>query len=46
MGYNMVYEFAGKQYTVQLPKDPGPTIKLQITPISAAPVTTAAPAMA
>jgi uncharacterized protein YcfJ len=46
MGYNVVYEFAGKQYTVQLPKDPGPTIKLQITPISAAPVTTAAPAMA
>jgi uncharacterized protein YcfJ len=38
MGYNVVYEFAGKQYTVQLPKDPGPTIKLQITPISAAPL--------
>ena len=40
MGYNVVYEFAGKQYTVQLPKDPGPTIKLQITPISAAPTET------
>ena len=40
MGYNVVYEFAGKQYTVQLPKDPGPTIKLQITPISAAPAET------
>lgn len=40
MGYNVVYEFAGKQYTVQLPKDPGPTIKLQITPISAAPMET------
>jgi uncharacterized protein YcfJ len=38
MGYNVVYEFAGKQYNVQLPKDPGPTIKLQITPISAAPL--------
>ena len=38
MGYNVVYEFAGKQYTVQLPKDPGPTIKLQVTPISAAPL--------
>jgi uncharacterized protein YcfJ len=25
--------FAGKQYNVQLPKDPGPTIKLQITPV-------------
>ena len=38
VGYNVVYEFAGKQYNVQLPKDPGPTIKLQITPISAAPL--------
>jgi uncharacterized protein YcfJ len=34
MGYNVVYEFAGKQYTVQWPKDPGPTIKLQITPVN------------
>lgn len=33
VGYNVVYEFAGKQYNVQLPKDPGPTIKLQITPL-------------
>ena len=40
VGYNVVYEFAGKQYNVQLPKDPGPTIKLQITPISAAPLDT------
>jgi uncharacterized protein YcfJ len=34
MGYNVVYEFNGKQYTVQWPKDPGPTIKLQITPVN------------
>lgn len=34
VGYNVVYEFAGKQYTVQWPKDPGPTIKLQITPVN------------
>lgn len=34
MGYNVVYEFAGKQYTVQWPRDPGPTIKLQITPVN------------
>ena len=40
VGFNVVYEFAGKQYNVQLPKDPGPTIKLQITPISAAPLDT------
>jgi uncharacterized protein YcfJ len=43
MGFNVVYEFAGKQYTVQLPKDPGPTIKLQITPMSAAPLETPGP---
>jgi uncharacterized protein YcfJ len=33
--YNVVYEYAGKQYTVQLPYDPGPTIKLQVTPVGA-----------
>jgi len=32
VGYQVVYEFAGKQYTVQLPQDPGSTIALQITP--------------
>jgi uncharacterized protein YcfJ len=32
VGFNVVYEYAGKQYTVQLPQDPGPTIPLQITP--------------
>ena len=31
-GYNVTYEFNGKQYNVQLPRDPGPTIKLNITP--------------
>jgi hypothetical protein len=43
-GYNVVYEYAGKQYNVQLPQDPGPTIQLQVTPIgmpqSAAPADT------
>lgn len=33
VGYNVVYEYAGKQYTVQLPQDPGPTIPLQVTPV-------------
>lgn len=33
VGYNVVYEFAGKQYSVQLPNDPGPTIALQVTPV-------------
>ena len=32
VGYNVVYEYAGKTYNVQLPQDPGPTIPLQITP--------------
>jgi uncharacterized protein YcfJ len=32
-GYNVVYEYAGKQYSVLLPYDPGPTIQLQITPV-------------
>lgn len=35
MGYNVVYEYGGKQYTVQLPQDPGPTIQLQVTPVGA-----------
>lgn len=35
IGYNVVYEFAGKQYNVQLPQDPGPTIQLQVTPVGA-----------
>ena len=34
-GYNVVYEYAGKQYNVQLPQDPGPTIQLQVTPVVA-----------
>ena len=36
--YNVVYEYAGKQYSVQMPYDPGPTIKLQVTPADSAPV--------
>jgi uncharacterized protein YcfJ len=32
VGYQVVYEYAGKQYTVQLPQDPGPTIALQVSP--------------
>ena len=33
VGYNVAYEFGGKQYTVQLPQDPGPTIPLQVSPM-------------
>ena len=38
MAYNVVYEFAGKQYTVQMPTDPGPTVRLQVTPVPPPPV--------
>ncbi len=33
VAYNVVYEYAGKQYSLQMPNDPGPTIALQITPV-------------
>ena len=33
--YNVVYEYAGKQYAVQMPNDPGPYVRLQITPVGA-----------
>lgn len=35
MGYNVTYEYAGRQHTVQMPYDPGPTVQLQITPYGA-----------
>lgn len=35
VGYNVVYEYAGKTYNVQLPQDPGPTLALQVTPVGA-----------
>ena len=34
VSYRVVYEFAGKQYSVELPNDPGATIPLQVTPKS------------
>lgn len=37
VAYNVVYEYAGKQYSVQMPSDPGPTIRLQVTPMGSAP---------
>jgi len=33
IGFNVVYEFGGKQYSVQMPQDPGPTVQLQVTPV-------------
>jgi len=40
--YNVVYEYGGKQYSVQLPNDPGPTLQLQVTPVGAPPQNAAA----
>jgi uncharacterized protein YcfJ len=36
VAYNVVYEFNGKQYQVQLPQDPGPFVSLQVTPVGGA----------
>ncbi|MEY2802733.1 MAG: hypothetical protein RL657_69 [Pseudomonadota bacterium] len=36
-GYNVVYEFNGKQYTVVMPNDPGPTVRLSVTPVLPSP---------
>ncbi len=33
-GYQVVYEFGGKQYNVQMAQDPGPSIALQVAPAS------------
>lgn len=32
VGYRVVYEYAGKHYTAQMPQDPGPTLPLQVAP--------------
>jgi uncharacterized protein YcfJ len=44
--YNVVYEYAGKQYSVQLPQDPGPTIQLQVSPVGMQAPASQAPAPA
>lgn len=33
VAFNVIYEFAGKQYSVQMPNDPGPTLQLQVSPV-------------
>ena len=35
VGYNVTYEFGGKQYSVQMPQDPGPTLQLSVSPVGA-----------
>ncbi|MEO8542224.1 MAG: glycine zipper 2TM domain-containing protein [Betaproteobacteria bacterium] len=46
--YDVVYEYGGRTYAVQMPNDPGPTVRLQVTPIGAtlpSPVTAVPPAV-
>ena len=33
--YNVVYEYQGTQYNVQMAQDPGPYVRMQVTPVGA-----------
>lgn len=46
--YNVIYEYAGKQYSIQLPSDPGPYLPVRISPsvVATPPVVTAPPVLA
>ena len=37
VGYSVTYEYGGKQYTVQMPQDPGQWVRLQVTPMVPSP---------
>ena len=37
VAYNVVYVYAGKPYSVQMPNGPGPSIALQVAPVGSAP---------
>jgi uncharacterized protein YcfJ len=39
VGYDVTYEYAGRQFTTRMAQDPGATIALQVTPVSSGPVT-------
>ncbi len=41
--YNVVYQYADKQYSAQMVNDPGPYVRLQVTPVGAVPVPQADP---
>ena len=45
VAYNVIYEYAGKQYSVQMPQNPGPTLRLGVAGVQAAgmPVPVSAP---
>ncbi len=33
VAYQVTYEYAGRQYTVQMPQDPGPQIRVRVAPV-------------
>ncbi len=35
VAYHVVYEYGGKQFSVQMPNHPGTTVQLQVTPVGA-----------
>jgi uncharacterized protein YcfJ len=37
VAYHVVYEYAGRQYTTQMPQDPGRYVRLSVTPVGALP---------
>lgn len=37
VAYNVVYEYAGRQYTTQMPQDPGRFVRLSVTPVGSLP---------
>lgn len=42
VAYNVQYEYAGRQYSVQMPNDPGPYLPVQVSPIINGQVSTGA----
>ena len=43
VAWDVVYELGGKPYSVQMPYDPGATVRLQLAPAASTPVMTPAP---
>ena len=37
VAYDVTYEYAGRQYRTQMPQDPGPFVRLSVTPVHSAP---------
>ncbi|GAB3774986.1 hypothetical protein GCM10028796_50290 [Ramlibacter monticola] len=43
VGYDVVYEYGGRQYATRLPYDPGPTVRLQVSPVAQGSMAPSAP---